>query len=87
MDRRRRLLERLRRGHVQNVSSEQFCDLVAAFGFTLDRINGSHHHHYYHPALPRPLTVQPHRGQAKPPQIKQLLREVRRYNLSLEVIE
>ena len=86
MDRRQRLLEKLRRGHVQNVSFEEFCDLVRAFGFTLDRIRGSHHH-YYHPTVPRPLTVQPHRGEAKPPQIKQFLGEVRRYNLTMGVSE
>ena len=83
MDRRRRLLERLRRGHCDNVSFADFRDLLEAFGFTLDRITGSHHH-FYHPSLPRPLTIQPRGRQAKTPQIRHFLRQIDTYNLTLE---
>lgn len=86
MDRRQRLLERLRRGHCENVSFGDFCDLLEAFGFTLHRITGSHHF-FYHPFLPRPLSIQPRGRQAKTPQIRQFLREIDHYNLSLETKE
>ena len=78
-----RLLERLRRGHVQNVSFEDFCELLEGLGFRLVRTVGSHRH-FGHPALPEPFTVQPRRGDAKPYQLRQFLRLIDRYNLRLE---
>jgi predicted RNA binding protein YcfA (HicA-like mRNA interferase family) len=83
MDRRHRLLERLRRGHCDDVSFSDFCDLLEAFGFALERVRGSHHS-FRHPALPRPLIIQPRGRQAKTPQIRQFLREIDNYNLTLE---
>ncbi len=77
------LLERLRRGHQRNVAFSDFCRLIEAFGFRLQRIRGSHHH-YFHPAAPMVITIQPQRGQAKPYQIRQFLKRVDRYNLRLE---
>jgi predicted RNA binding protein YcfA (HicA-like mRNA interferase family) len=51
-------------------------------GFTLARTNGSHHVfvHAAHPALLNLLSV---RGEAKPYQLRQMLRLVDRYNRSL----
>jgi predicted RNA binding protein YcfA (HicA-like mRNA interferase family) len=80
---RRRLLERLRRGHVQNVPFEDFCTLLEGLGFELARTVGSHRH-FDHPALPELFTVQPRRGDAMPYQLRQCLRLVDRYNLRLE---
>jgi predicted RNA binding protein YcfA (HicA-like mRNA interferase family) len=80
---RRRLLERLRAGHVQNVDFAAFCDLLEGFGFRCVRIKGSHHH-FRRPGLLDKMTVQPRRGKAKPYQIRQLLRLVEDYNLPLE---
>jgi predicted RNA binding protein YcfA (HicA-like mRNA interferase family) len=83
MDRRRRLLERLRSGHLQNVSFWDFCDLLEAFGFELDRTKGSHFS-YHHRALPRPFPVQPRKNQAKPEQLRQFLRYLDGYDLTME---
>ncbi|HEX9670844.1 MAG TPA: type II toxin-antitoxin system HicA family toxin [Thermoanaerobaculia bacterium] len=80
---RRRLLERLRKGHVQNVDFAAFCDLLEGLGFHCVRIKGSHHH-FRRPGLPEKMTVQPDRGKAKPYQIRQLLGLIEDYNLRLE---
>lgn len=80
----RKLLERLLQGHLHNVDFADFRKLIEAFGFRLDRILGSHHH-YQRSDIPEVLTIQPHRGEAKPYQIRQLLSLVESYNLSLEV--
>lgn len=79
---RRALLLRLSRGHVQNVRFRDLCDLVEAFGFELDRIEGSHHL-FVHPAVPQIINLQPLGQDAKPYQIRQFLRLVQRYNLKL----
>jgi predicted RNA binding protein YcfA (HicA-like mRNA interferase family) len=42
-----------------------FQRVLQAFGFTLDRINGSHHN-YKHPLVSRPLSIQPKGNMAKP---------------------
>jgi hypothetical protein len=64
----RRLLARVARGQLANISFSDMQRLVEAFGFELRRTSGSHHV----------------RGQAKPYQIRQFLRLVERYALSLE---
>jgi hypothetical protein len=56
--------------------------LVEAFGFRLLRISGSHHI-FSHPLVPVPANLQEFKGQAKPNQIRQFLRIVERYNLTL----
>jgi len=80
---RRRLLARLSQGSLNNVRFAELSDLTEAFGFTLARVSGSHHI-FVHPSIPELLNLQEVRGQAKPYQIRQLLRLVERYNLSLE---
>lgn len=57
--------------------------LARAFGFTLDRIEGSHHI-LIHPRIPTRLNLQPDDGKAKPYQVRQLLKAVRDYRLTLE---
>ena len=59
-----------------------FCKVVEAFGYRLDRTKGSHHI-YEHPGASRPLNVQHSRGQAKPYQIRQFLRDVEEFHLTL----
>jgi predicted RNA binding protein YcfA (HicA-like mRNA interferase family) len=64
----------------------RFAEAVAcaeAFGFRLSRINGSHHI-YVHANVPALLNLQNVNGQAKPYQVKQLLRLIERYNLEME---
>lgn len=60
-----------------------FQRVLEAFGFTLDRINGSHHQ-YRHPLATRPLSVQPKGSMAKPYQIDQFLDMVEEFSLTLE---
>ncbi|MEP7310128.1 MAG: type II toxin-antitoxin system HicA family toxin [Acidobacteriota bacterium] len=80
---RRKLLARLVTGAVQNVALADLQSLVTGFGFELKRVGGSHHV-YLHPAIPELINLQDVGGQAKPYQIRQLLRLVERYNLALE---
>ena len=80
---RRRLLERLRRGSLNNVSFADTRDLVEGLGFRLHRTRGSHHI-FVHPEVPEWLNLQNANGEAKPYQLRQLLQRVRRYALTLE---
>ena len=79
---RARLLRRLHRGAVQNVAFAEMIDLVEGFGFELARVNESHHI-FRHLGAPALLNLQEVDGQAKPYQIRQFLRIVERYNLTL----
>jgi hypothetical protein len=80
---RKALLQRILQGHYQNLDFDDLVSLVEGFGFELDRIRGSHHI-FTHPGIPDLLSLQSVRGQAKPYQVRQLLRLVERYNLRLE---
>ncbi|HOB13706.1 MAG TPA: type II toxin-antitoxin system HicA family toxin [Novosphingobium sp.] len=60
-----------------------FQRVLEAFGFTLDRVNGSHHQ-YVHPLATRPLSIQPKGNMAKPYQIDQFLDMVEEHSLTLE---
>jgi len=66
----------------QNVRFEDFCKVLEAFGYRLDRTKGSHHI-YEHPRAIRPLNVQSCRGEAKPYQIRQFLRDVEEFHLTI----
>jgi predicted RNA binding protein YcfA (HicA-like mRNA interferase family) len=66
----------------KNIRFDEFATLVEAFGFQLARINGSHHI-FQHPAISEQLNLQNKNGQAKPYQIKQFLRLVEEYNLTM----
>ena len=79
----RRLLARVARGDIANVSFADMRRLVEAFGFELRRTSGSHHV-FVHPGVRELLNLQEVRGQAKPYQIRQFLRLVERYALSME---
>ena len=80
---RRRLLRRLSQGALSNVKFAEVRDLVEAFGFRLARSRGSHHI-FTHPNVPDLINLQEVRGEAKPYQVRQFLRLVERYNLTLE---
>jgi predicted RNA binding protein YcfA (HicA-like mRNA interferase family) len=80
---RRKLLRRLASGAVKNVGFEDFAGLVRAFGFVLVRKSGSHNI-YTRPDVEQLVNLQDVDGQAKPYQIRQFLRLVERYNLSME---
>ena len=77
------LLARVSRGDVQNVAITDFCRLIEQFGFSRVRTAGSHQI-YAHPAIPELVNLQEVGGEAKPYQIRQVLRLIERYNLQLE---
>jgi len=79
----RRLLARLARGDVANVSFSDMRLLVETFGFELRRTSGSHHV-FVHPDVRELVNLQEVRGQAKPYQVRQFLRLVERYALRME---
>jgi predicted RNA binding protein YcfA (HicA-like mRNA interferase family) len=66
----------------KNVKFNDFITIMIAFGFSLNRITGSHHI-YDHPDVPQSVSIQPDQKQAKPYQIRQFLRLVETYNLKL----
>lgn len=78
-----KLLRRIARGDLANVSFTDMRRLVEEFGFELRRTSGSHHV-FAHPAVPELLNLQEVHGQAKPYQIRQFLRLLERYALSRE---
>ena len=78
----RKLLQRILAGS-QNVRFDDMVALVAAFGFRLSRVSGSHHI-FVHPEVQELVNLQEVGGQAKPYQIRQFLRLVERHNLPLE---
>jgi hypothetical protein len=67
----------------KNVRFADMMKLAEAFGFRLARIEGSHHI-MVHVDVPRPLNLQEVGGQAKPYQIRQFLKVVEQYDLSME---
>jgi predicted RNA binding protein YcfA (HicA-like mRNA interferase family) len=67
----------------QSMRFRDFQRVLEAFGFTLDRINGSHHQ-YKHPRATRPLSIQPKGNMAKPYQIDQFLDIVEEFGLQIE---
>jgi len=78
-----KLLARLARGEVANVAFSDFQRLVERYGFSLQRISGSHHI-YRNPEIPRIVNIQDVGGKAKPYQVRQFLRLVERYDLRME---
>jgi predicted RNA binding protein YcfA (HicA-like mRNA interferase family) len=66
-----------------NVAFADMRSLVEDLGFELRRVSGSHHI-FAHPDIPELLNLQDAQGQAKPYQVRQLLRLIERYDLKLE---
>lgn len=77
----RKLLQKILSGS-SNILFSDMVRLVEAFGFQLSRINGSHHI-FVHPDVHELVNLQDVKGQAKPYQIRQFLKLVERYNLTL----
>ena len=76
-------MARLASGAVRNVGFDDFTGLVRTFGFVLARKSGSHHI-YARPDVPQLVNLQDVNGQAKPYQVRQFLRLVEKYNLTME---
>ena len=66
----------------KNIRFADMTRLVAAFGFRLSIISGSHHI-FTHPGIPELVNLQAVGGEVKPYQVRQFLRLVERYNLQL----
>jgi predicted RNA binding protein YcfA (HicA-like mRNA interferase family) len=69
-----------------NQKNVKFADaalLANAFGFQLNRVNGSHHI-FVHLEIPELVNLQNVKGNAKSYQIKQLLQLIEKYNLKIE---
>ena len=77
----RKLLRKLL-SESKNIGFTEVKLIAEAFGFQLDRISGSHNI-FIHPDIPSLLNLQIVKGQAKPYQIKPLLKLVEKYNLKL----
>ena len=80
---RRRLLQKLASGSFNNVSFADARNLVEGFGFKLARTSGSHHI-FIHQDIPQQINIQNSGGQAKPYQLRQLVRLIEMYNMILE---
>lgn len=66
----------------QNVRFADLCTLAGAFGYRLDRTSGSHHI-FVHAKATRPLNLQNASGKAKPYQVKQFLRDIEEFQLTI----
>ena len=65
----RRLMQRIKSGHVRNIKFGDFVRLIESYGFWLQRVHGSHHL-FVHGRIPDTLNIQPEHGQAKAYQVK-----------------
>jgi hypothetical protein len=78
--------QKLLRKALENPRGLRFAEalkLAQAFGFQLDRINGSHHI-LKRAGIPELVNLQNVRGMAKPYQVRQLVKLVEMHNLTLE---
>ncbi len=78
----RKLLKKLSGGQ-RNIRFTDATACAEAFGFHLARISGSNHI-FIHTDIPEPVNLQNVAGKAKPYQVKQLLRLIEKYDLSVE---
>lgn len=76
-----KLLQKILLG-TKNVRFSEAVALAEAFGFQLDRVNGSHHI-FIHADIPELLNLQNVKGKAKPYQIKQMLQLIEAHNLQI----
>jgi predicted RNA binding protein YcfA (HicA-like mRNA interferase family) len=79
----RKILQKALSGS-KNIRFGDFVKLIEAFGFVPERITGSHHI-FSHPDVPQTISAQPYpHNQAKPYQVKQFLKVVEQYELTLD---
>ena len=77
----RKLLQKVL-NNPRNVRFNELITLVEAFGFRLARVKGSHHI-FVHPQLQELVNLQDVSGQAKPYQVRQVLKLVEQHSLEL----
>lgn len=78
----KKLLARLM-ANQKNVKYNDFVALLKAFGFRIDRREGSHTI-YKNINLPVRLNIQSKKGEAKPYQVEQFLAIIEKHDLSLD---
>ena len=78
----KKLLQKLLSG-TKNIRFSEAMACAEAFGFQLDRVNGSHHI-LTHQGIPELLNLQNVKGKAKAYQIKQFLQLIETHNLQME---
>ena len=79
----RKTWERIATHQYRNLTFADFVRVVEAFGFVLRRTSASHRI-YSHPAVPRPLSLQQVKGEAKPYQVRQFAAVVEEFGLEME---
>ena len=77
----RKLLDKLLSGS-RNIRFEEATRAAECFGFQLVRVNGSHHI-FQHSEITELVNLQNVKGQAKPYQVRQLLKLVEKYDLQM----
>lgn len=68
------------RGDLKNIKFREIQTLVEDFGFKLERISGSHHI-YTNQKISAIINIQNSNGEAKPYQIRQIIRLIEKHNL------
>lgn len=66
----------------QNTRFADLCQLASVFGYSLDRVSGSHHI-FLHPRATRPLNLQNDKGKVKPYQVRPVLRDIEEFKLTM----
>ena len=83
MVKRSKILQKLLSGS-KDIRFDEFVALLEGFGFIMERVRGSHHV-FKHPDVPQLLSIQPRKdGKAKPYQLRQFLKQIEEYHLSLQ---
>ncbi len=67
----------------QNLRFAELMTPAEAFGYRLDRVKGSHHI-LVHPQADRVLNAQEAGGKAKPYQVRQFLRDIEEFHLTMK---
>ena len=78
----KKLLKKILAGS-KNIRFSDAVRIAEAFGFRLDRINGSHHI-FVHPEVTELVNLQDVKGKAKAYQVRQLLKIIEINNLHME---
>ena len=69
--------------HQKNIKFSDFVKFIKSLGFELDRVSGSHHI-FVHSHIDAIINIQNVKGEAKPYQVKQLLKIVELNHLEIE---
>ncbi len=85
MSKKQKLFQRIA-NNPENLRFADFVQLIKAFGFVLERVNGSHHI-FFHQEFPIKLNIQSLHGQAKAYQVEQFLKMVESLGLSMDGVK